>query len=214
MSISGKSGSGKTNVMIDIVRKIMVWDKIYLCVKDSDEPLYKWFADKVREVEKHTGASIITVISDPAKIPYVQDMNRKVNNLLIFDDLVCEKDKMLKRVEEYYIRGRKMNCSCAFLSQSYYGIPRMIRKNCYYIILKHIGQESDLKRILSDYAELEVSFETLSKLYHKAIDSGTFNFFMIDLYTKNPDLKFRINYEGVPASEWSERDTSQPSDSQ
>ena len=202
MSISGKTGSGKTNVALDMVKNINVFDKIYLCVKDPDEPLYRWFADRLRDVEKKTGASILSVISDVAKIPYVQDMNRKLNNLLIFDDLITEKDKMLKKVEEFYIRGRKMGCSCMFLSQSYYSIPKVIRKNCFYIVLKHIAQSTDLKRILADYSQLDISFKKLNELYHMAIESGQFNFFMIDLVTKDENLKFRVNYEGVPSTEW------------
>ena len=202
MSISGKTGSGKTNVALDMVKNINVFDKIFLCVKDPEEPLYRWFANQLKKVEEKTGASILTVISDIAKIPYVQDMNRKLNNLLIFDDLITEKDKMLKKVEEFYIRGRKMGCSCMFLSQSYYSIPKVIRKNCFYIVLKHIAQSTDLKRILADYSQLDISFAKLNELYHMAIDSGQFNFFMLDLVTKDDNMKFRINYEGVPSEIW------------
>lgn len=202
MSISGKTGSGKTNVALDIIKNINCFDKIFLCVKDDQEPLYKWLTDKIRDVERKTGANILSVITDITKIPYVADLNREVNNLFIFDDLISEKDKLLKKVEEYYIRGRKMNASCMFLSQSYYSIPRVIRKNCYYIILKHIAQATDLKRILADYSQLDISFEKLNELYHDAIDGNQFSFFMIDLVTKDDNLKFRINYDGVPVSEW------------
>ena len=202
MSISGKTGSGKTNVALDIIKNINCFDKIFLCVKDDEEPLYRWLTNKIRDVEKKTGAQILTVITEIEKIPYVADLNREVNNLFIFDDLISEKDKLLKKVEEYYIRGRKMNASCMFLSQSYYSIPKVIRKNCFYIILKHIAQATDLKRILVDYSQLDISFRKLNELYHEAIDGSQFNFFMIDLVTKDDDKKFRINYEGIPASEW------------
>jgi hypothetical protein len=219
MSISGKTGSGKTNVMMDIVKKINAWEKIFLCVKDPTEPLYQWFQDKVREVEKSTGMHILTVIDDVAKLPDCddflkgRDQKHPVQMLFIFDDLITEKDKLLKRVEKYYIKSRKIFASCAFLSQSYYSIPRVIRKNCGYIILKHIAQETDLKRIVKDYQDVGVNYEKLSEMYHAAIDSGTFNFFMIDLVTKDPDLKFRINYKGVDHTEWqeSDADTSQSS---
>jgi len=217
MSNSGKTGSGKTNVMMDIVAKINCWEKIYLCVKDPTERLYRWFTDKVRAVEKKTGTHIITIIDDVAKLPDCDDFmkNRKVDcqMLFIFDDLITEKDKLLKRVEKYYIKGRKVFASCAFLSQSYYEIPKLIRKQCGYIILKHIAQETDLKRIVSDFKDVGVSFEKLSEMYHAAIDQEQFNFFMIDLVTKDPDLKFRINYQGIDHTYWqnSEEPTSQSS---
>lgn len=211
MTISGKTGSGKTNAVMDIITNINCWEKIFLCAKDPEEPLYKWFTDKVREVEKKTGSSILTVVDNVAKIPVVDDFikNRdpKRQILFIFDDLITEKDKLLNRVTEFFIRGRKVFASCMFLSQSYYATPSKIRKQCGYIVLKHIAQESDLKRIISDYDGVEVSFETLSRLYHHAIDSGEMNFFMIDLVTKDDNLKFRINYTGIPASQWKESGT-------
>lgn len=208
MSISGKTGSGKTNVMMDIVKKMNCWEKIFLCCKDPEEKLYSWFTDKIREVEKNNGVHILTVIDDVAKLPDVDDFMAKRNQkdpiqmLFIFDDLITEKDKLLKRVEKYFIKSRKVFASCAFLSQSYYSIPKVIRKNCGYIILKQISQVTDLKRIVKDYKDVGVSFEKLYTLYKAAMDSGTFNFFMIDLITKDPNLKFRINYIGIPQSEW------------
>lgn len=207
MSLSGKTGSGKTNVAIDILTQINIFDKIYLCVKDPDEPLYKWLAAKIMQVEKKTGANILKVISDIAQIPVLEDINRELNNLFIFDDLITEKDKLLKRVEKYYIAGRKRNCSCMFLSQSYYSIPKVIRKNCMEIILKHINQSTDLKRILADYAEMDVTLEKLTEMYHAAIAGDPFNFFMIDLKTMDDNLKFRVNYTGIPASEWKANNT-------
>ena len=219
MSISGKTGSGKTNCIMDIVKKINCWEKIFLCARDPTEPLYQWFQDKIQEVEKKTGMRILTVIDDVAKLPDVDDFMAKrdqknpIQMLFIFDDLITEKDKLLKRVEKYFIKGRKVFASCAFLSQSYYAIPKTIRKNCGYIILKQIAQITDLKRILADYKDIGISFEKLYDLYKTAIDSDPFNFFMIDLITKDSDLRFRINYKGISPSEWQEDFTSQSSSS-
>ena len=60
--------------------------------------------------------------------PDLDKFDKKENHLVIWDDLVLEKN--LKPVEEYYIRARKLNCSVIFLSQSYFQIPKIIRSNC------------------------------------------------------------------------------------
>lgn len=214
MSIVGKTGSGKTNFLMDLVNKINCWTKIFLCTKDPDEPLYKWFADKIKEVEKKTGEKIITVYDDVIKIPDATDFqknfprnkegNRDINHqiLFIFDDMITEKDKMLKKIEGYFIFGRKVMISGVILSQSYFKVPITIRKQCGYIELKHIAQESDLKRIIKDYQGLGVTFEKLIEMYQAAMEEDPFNVFTIDVGTKDENLRFRINYEGIPASVW------------
>ncbi len=202
MTISGKTGSGKTNCLMEIIKQIRIFDKIYLCIKDDEEPLYKWFIELVRQVEKDQGVSILTVITDIAQLPETSDLDRELVNLLVVDDMINEKDKLLARVQKFYTMGRKANCSSAFLSQSYYTTPKVIRKNSGQHILKNIAQTSDLKRILADYSDLDIEYEQLLKLYKEAMETDDFNFFMIDTNTKDENLRFRINFEGIPASEW------------
>lgn len=216
MGITGKTGSGKTNVLIDLIlTKINCWTKIWLCAKDPDEPLYRWLTDQIREVEKRTESKILHVVNDVSKLPSVETFQAEVPKipktgvrdpsyqiLFIFDDFICDNKKKLEKIEQFYIMARKIHGTCINLSQEYYGTPKRIRKNQGYAIFKHIAQETDLKRILRDYDSLDVSYKKLSELYHKAVDSGEFNFFMIDLNTKDDNLKFRINYEGIPATEW------------
>jgi len=64
-------------------------------------------------------------------------MDKRYNHLVCWDDLVLSKN--LQPVEEYYMRARKKSCSVIFLSQSYYDIPKFIRKNSTYLVLLDLG---------------------------------------------------------------------------
>ena len=52
--------------------------------------------------------------------------------LIVSDDMVADmlSNKKLKPiVTEFFIRGRKLNISLVFLSQSYFAVPKNIRLN-------------------------------------------------------------------------------------
>lgn len=190
----GPSGSGKTSVLLNLIKFIGIFDKIILLAKNLDEPLYKHLIETYRKLEKRHKTSIILAINDLKDLPGVDDCNPKENTLFICDDFICEAPKLLKKVEEFWVRGRKNGVTMAFLSQSYFDTPKMIRKNSNYIIIKRIGNPKDLKRILSEY-KLGIDDDQLEQLYTNAMNRGELtDFFMIDLETTDPQLRFRSNF--------------------
>ena len=54
-------------------------------------------------------------------VPDPSEMNSSNKNLMIFDDLLLEKQN---KCESYYIRGRHSNVDCFYLSQNYFKLPR------------------------------------------------------------------------------------------
>ena len=60
-------------------------------------------------------------------VPDPRELNSKDKNLMIFDDLLLEKQN---KCECYYIRGRHSNVDCFYLTQNYFRLPRQtIREN-------------------------------------------------------------------------------------
>ena len=60
-------------------------------------------------------------------VPDPRDLNSEDKNLMIFDDLLLERQN---KCECYYIRGRHRNVDCFYLSQNYFKLPRQtIREN-------------------------------------------------------------------------------------
>jgi hypothetical protein len=90
-------------------------------------------------------------------------MDKKYNHLVVFDDLVLQKD--LGKPEHFYMRARKKNCSVAFLSQSYYDIPKFIRKNSNYLVLLNLGgSKREQTAILNEWSS-DLSKEELTLIY-------------------------------------------------
>ena len=69
---------------------------------------------------------------------YNTDKNRKV--LIVFDDMIAymiNNKKLNPIVTEFFIRGRKLNISIAFITQSYFKVPKDVRLNSvHFFILK------------------------------------------------------------------------------
>ena len=66
-------------------------------------------------------------------VPDPRDLNSEDKNLMIFDDLLLEKQN---KCESYYIRGKHSNVDCFYLSQNYFKLPRQtIRENANFICL-------------------------------------------------------------------------------
>ena len=58
--------------------------------------------------------------------------NKKRKILIVFDDMTIDMSinkKFNPIVTELFIRGRKLNISLVFITQSYFGVPKSIRLN-------------------------------------------------------------------------------------
>ena len=66
-------------------------------------------------------------------VPDPRDLNSENKNLMIFDDLLLEKQN---KCESYYVRGRHSNVDCFYLAQNYFKLPRQtIRENTNFLCL-------------------------------------------------------------------------------
>ena len=69
---------------------------------------------------------------------YIPDKKRKI--LIVFDDIVSNilnNRKLNPIVTELFVRGRKLNISLVFITQSYFAVPKNIRLNStHYFIVK------------------------------------------------------------------------------
>ena len=147
--IIGPSGSGKRNLLLNIIQKLNNTDpidKIYLYAKDLSEPKYEYL------INKREQAGIKNFNDSTAFIEYSNDMNdvftninnynrqRKRKVLIIFDDMIADimNNKNFKAiVKELFIRCRKLNVSIVFITQSYFRTPKDARLNStHYIIMK------------------------------------------------------------------------------
>ena len=56
----------------------------------------------------------------------------KKNILIVFDNMIADmiqNKKLISIVTELFIRGRKLNISLDFITQSYFKVPKVVRLN-------------------------------------------------------------------------------------
>lgn len=169
--ICGSSGSMKTNTLLNLIHAMKgTFNHMILCVKSSHEPLYAYLIDKLKKN--------ITVYEN-GEIPELDTLKDKGQILAVFDDLVNSDQKM---IVEYYIRSRKIakGCSCVYLSQSYYKVPKIIRSNANYLILKKLSSKRDLNLIMAEHNIQDVDVKLLGQIYTKCTKNKE-DFMLLDL---------------------------------
>lgn len=193
MLIIGSSGSGKTQLALEIIRQMKdTFGLLVLCVKNPDEPIYNFLRSKLKpeDVQVYEGGNVPDVKD-------FKDVDTQI--LIIFDDLVNEPKKVQEKITNFYIYGRKAGknnkgITCMYLSQSYFGIPKVIRLQANYVFLKKISSLRDLHMMMRDH-NLNLTKQQLTQLYQHCTDSIQ-NFMMIDLEAL-PENRFRKNFDIV-----------------
>jgi len=193
MIVIGASGAGKTLNALEILKRMKdTFDMVILICKCEDEPLYQFLKNKLK-----AQIIIFEINSKDSRIPTPNEIEKlcgkKDQILVIYDDLVTEKKQ--ESIEQMYIRGRKLcgGISMMYLSQSFYKIPKIIRINSNYVLLKKLANNRDLKMILREY-ELGMDDKMLFNKYEKAT-AQQLDFLMIrlDLQPDDP-YKFTRNF--------------------
>ena len=171
MLLSGASGSGKTTCLLNIIRQMNCFKRIYVFTKMPDEPLYNLLS---KMFKNHMMAT--DNIDD---LPDLTELKSPDQGLVVFDDFICESAAIQKRIAQYAIACRKCNLSCAFLTQSYYAVPRMVRLQTQYIFLLHTNAKSDFNHIAKEYA-FGATPDDLRKMYDEC--NRKKSFFWIDCH--------------------------------
>ena len=143
--INGGSGSGKTNVLLNLIKyERSDIDKIYLYLKDPFESKYQLL---IKGTEK---VGIENLKIPKAFVDYSQTIDdvyenledynptKKTRVLIVFGDMVADMEsnkKLSPKFTELFLRGRKLNISLVFISQSYFKVPKSIRLKMKHIIL-------------------------------------------------------------------------------
>lgn len=167
--IIGSTGTGKTNLLMNIIAEIGSFSRFYLIVKNPDEPMYTWFIDALRKIERKTRRTILYVHPSLENLPDLKEIEKEETNLLIFDDQIAEPTVLLNKVGDYYIAGRKRCASCVFIAQRYFSIPIMIRQNTTYFFLLDVKNAKDLRRILGEF-RTDRPVEEVMALYYSVMD--------------------------------------------
>lgn len=188
MIIAGSSGSGKTSTLLNLIHNMNdTFESIHIVTKNADEPLYNYLKDKLKDAPFKITEGIYT-------LPDLDQMDKTQNNLIVLDDLCNESAKAQRPICDYVIRCRKKNCSFIYISQSYYQVPKLIRDNINYLILKQVSSMRNLTCIMRE-ASLGIDKKELKAIYQDAI-KDKMGFLMIDLDGPK-EQRFRSGFDEI-----------------
>jgi hypothetical protein len=203
----GPSGSGKTNAVCDLIMNHIYYDNIFLFAKDLEEPLYEFLAKFFRcmreNPETADDAPHFMSSNMLEDVPDLESLNPSEQNLFIFDDMVTAKDQ--SGISEYFIRSRKKNCSCIYISQSYFNTPKLIRENCNYFMCFKLSEKRQITALCSTHAS-DIDYKRFRKLYNE-IMRKKHAFMLIDKRTDIPNMRFRNGWDCILTNPYDDSDS-------
>ena len=113
-------------------------DKIYLYAKDPCEAKCQYLINKSEKVglDHFKDPKVFMEYSNDMQDVYknIEDYNpgKKRKILIVLDDMIADminNKKLNPVVTELFIRGRKLNISIVFITQSYFKVPKDVRLN-------------------------------------------------------------------------------------
>ena len=69
-------------------------------------------------------------------------------------------------VTELFIRGRKLNISLVFITQSYFKVPKEVRLNCTHFFIVKIPNKRELQQIALNHSS-DISSDDFINIYKK-----------------------------------------------
>ena len=197
--ITGGSGSGKTNALLNLINEQHDIDKTYLYAKDLNKPRYEYLI----KMWENAG---INHLNDSNKFiecfNTMDDVDENINDynpsrrwkiLIAFDDMIAGimTNKEFKAIiKELFIRCRKLNISLVFITQSYFSVPEDIRLNSAHYLIMKINNRRELQNIAINNL-VDIDYGHFMKIYRECTKEP-FNFFTIDTTLPASDpLRFR-----------------------
>ena len=205
MLIIGGSGSEKTNALLNLINDQPDIDKIYLYAKDPYEDKYQYLIEK----KESTGLKHFNDLK--AFIEHSNDMHDFHKNidhyspdkenkiLIVFDDMIADminNKKLNSIVTELFIRGRKLNISLVFITQSYFKVPKDVRLNTTHFFIMKIPNKRELQQIAINHSS-DINTKDFINIYKKCTDKP-YSFLVNDTTLSSDDpLRFRKNLYNV-----------------
>ena len=118
----------------------------------------------------------------------IEDYNpiKKRKVLTVFDDMIADminNNKLNPIVTELFIRGKKLNISTVFITQSYFKVTKDVRLHSTHFFIMKIPNKRELQQIALNHSS-DINFKDFMNIYKK--------------YTKEP-YSFLVNDTTLPS---------------
>ena len=89
--------------------------------------------------------------------------------LVVFDDMIADminNKKLNSIITELFIRGRKLNISLVFITQSYFKVPKDVRLNTTHFSIMKIPNKGELQQIAINHSS-DINTKDFINIYKK-----------------------------------------------
>ena len=128
----------------------------------------------------------------------MQDVYKNIEVLIVFNDMIADminNNKLNPIVTELFIRGRKLNISIVFITQSYFKVPKDVRLNSTHFFIMNILNKRELQQIALNHSS-DIDFKDFIKIYKKNTIEP-YSFLVNDTTLPSDDpVRFRKNLLG------------------
>ena len=163
--------------MLNLIENQPDFNKIYLYAKDPYQAKYQYLINKRETVG-------INHFNDPkAFIEYSNGMHdvykdineynpdKEIKILIVFDDMIAHmihNKKLNAIVTELFIRGRKLNISLVFITESYFKVPKDVRLNTSHFFIAKIPNKRELQQIARNHSS-DINTKDFTNIYRELL---------------------------------------------
>ena len=176
-------------------------DKIYLYAKDLSQSKYEHLINNRENAGiKHSNDSKAFIECSNTMNDvyenidhYNPDRKRKV--LIVFDDMIADimiNKKFHSIIKELFIRCRKINISLAFITQSYFSVPKDVRLNSTHYLIMKINNKRELQNIAINHSA-DIDYKDFIKIYRECTKEPYNSLTLETTLPSTNTLRFRNN---------------------
>ena len=191
--IVGSSGSGKTNLLLNLIYKDagIKFKHLYVFSKSIEQEAYVELRNHYERIESKSGKIIAHFFNNCEDLISLDDCPE--NSLVVFDDCLMEEQTKIK---DYFIRGRHKNISCVYLSQSYGKVDMQVIRNNVNLLCIFRQNEHYTKRIYQDFVGSDMTFEQFETLCKTCWDVD-YGFLTLNVTKKRHNGKYFLMFKRV-----------------
>jgi hypothetical protein len=199
--IAGSTGSGKTNLMLNFLKKekLLNYNHVYVYSSTLYQPAYEYLKEYYTTLENiilHNTGRVVKIahffdaddeILNPSKL------DKSKNHIMIFDDVMLKDQSVIK---DYFCRGRHNNVSVFYLCQSLHKIAKhCIRENANMFILFR-QDDKTLKYFHETHISGDMDFVEFKQFCDGAW-SKKHGFVVINIWDEAYSGRYWSNYDNV-----------------
>jgi hypothetical protein len=199
--IAGSTGSGKTNLMINLLRKakLLNYNHVYIYSSTLHQPAYQYLKKFYTDLEKLIFDNEMQVVKiaqffdADSEIMNPSELDINKNHIMIFDDVMMEDQSVIKK---YFCQGRHNNVNVFYLCQSLHKIAKhCIRENANIFILFR-QDDKTLKYFHESHISGDMNFVEFKEFCDGAW-SKKHGFMVINIWEQPYCGRYWSNYDSI-----------------